>query len=289
MTILSMPDRSQTLQRGRHDGPHDGPHSGPHNGPRSDPHNGPRSGPHNGRHNGPHVLLVSVCSGLLAFFCLFMVAGCKTKRVQKKSLAGKKEKRQNREVGTEKGREGSARGKPKCLYRLHIHRRHSYLREVRSKPNTRLDDFQKKFKAIPVGKNCAPISHTKEFQHQGAPLFCFDPESKRAVVNSAVFSTLKSKHPGRVEGQFVVGKVKKEALRALSPAKVVKFLLRAQIILTYIHMHADLCATKQDESQGSYRIAFDAKHVYYTNQKNVGRYRFSVEITKEGQILIHGR
>ena len=267
--MLTIPASSQALQRG----------------PLGHPHRGSRSG-RTGVSRVSYVWLY-LGLGLLSLPSLFMAVGCNKKAGQDEPQEAKQKKRKKGAPRTKKGRKGPTRSEAKCLYRLRIHRRHSYLREVRSKPNTHLADFQKEFNAIPVDKTCEPISHTKEFQYQGAPLFCFDPKSKRAVVNSAVFSRLKSKHLGRVDDQFIVGEIKKEALEALSPAKVVKFLLRSQILLTYVHMHADLCATKQKKDQGSYRIDFDAKHVYFTNQKNVRKYRFSVEIKKEGKILIH--
>ncbi|MDA3862358.1 MAG: hypothetical protein PF689_00660 [Deltaproteobacteria bacterium] len=182
----------------------------------------------------------------------------------------------------------SEKNSKKCIYKLNPRSYTSYLRELRSKHKVPLKDFQQEFPAKPFGTKAKALEHTKKYNFQGEPLFFFDPEAKKAVVNQKVFSDLKQGNPsGYGKKEIKIGKIKPEALTKLSPAKITKFLLQAQIILTYAHIEAKLCAlNEKKQKNNNYEISFKVESIYYTNQKNVSHYGFRVKISAQGEILI---
>ncbi|MBU1538055.1 hypothetical protein KKF84_22275, partial [Myxococcota bacterium] len=87
---------------------------------------------------------------------------------------------------------------------------------------------------------------------------------------------------------FVVGKVLPAALAVHDRAKLTEFLLRAQMIQTYYHISATVCAVSAVEQEGSRTTIFKASHLYFTNRKNVDHYGFSITIGRDGTITVAG-
>jgi len=173
----------------------------------------------------------------------------------------------------------------KCLYTLSITKGDSYFRA----PGVKVWDFQPTFKAAAPPRGATGIAAVSTFSLEGAPLMYVDPATKSAVVNGAAFTELKRVDAPRLQGKSeIMGRALPALLAHYNREKLTRFLLLSQMIQTYYHISATVCAVANSRKDGGRTITFKASHLYFTNRRNVDHYGFSVTIAADGTITVTG-
>jgi len=57
-------------------------------------------------------------------------------------------------------------------------------------------------------------------------------------------------------------------------------LIKSGAINTFEHTSADICLTSYEENNQKIVLGYKAQQIYYTNEKNIEKYAFTVEINK---------
>jgi hypothetical protein len=114
------------------------------------------------------------------------------------------------------------------------------------------------------------------------PVFWVDSEG-HLLVDGQLFSTLTTAFVPRMgAGESVsVGHWKKPG--AMTPQDIAELLIRAGIILTYVHIGSELCITP-DSTDG--RIHMVGTHTYFTNEENQESIAFTVHFDADGRITV---
>ncbi|MEU7873364.1 hypothetical protein [Dactylosporangium sp. NPDC049140] len=112
----------------------------------------------------------------------------------------------------------------------------------------------------------------------------FTPEG---VVDAAVFSPLVRVDVPRIQPgeQRVIGRLAPAAVRTVDHREVVRFLLQAEVVQTYWHIHAECCLEREDRTDG-YRAVFSGTHWYVTNSQNFDPLAFTLSISVDGLIEV---
>ena len=125
---------------------------------------------------------------------------------------------------------------------------------------------------------------------QDQPLVWLSKEKDKAYVDKQYLSDLKVLDATNLREDSIIGTVKTPLLEAWEAKKIVRFLLDAEIIRTYIHLEANLCVTKETETDELYEVHFDAVHSYCTNECVEKPYSFSVQIDKStGEVMVRNK
>lgn len=107
---------------------------------------------------------------------------------------------------------------------------------------------------------------------------------KVPVVDARVLGPLKTAHVTQMKaGESVqVGRIADPEATAL--AEVSKHLIHAGIILTYVHIGAELCVERESTQK---RRIISGSHTYFTQTENKDEVRFSVVLGPGGIIEVH--
>lgn len=103
--------------------------------------------------------------------------------------------------------------------------------------------------------------------------------SKSSFANLSVHNATETTSTSRVVGKLLV-----------TPSfyrDVVLFLLQSKIIETYVHAESEVCLASEKDGPNTYEANFQAKHVYFTNERFEQEYIFVISINKKtGEILL---
>ncbi len=108
-----------------------------------------------------------------------------------------------------------------------------------------------------------------------APLIAIDRAARRVVVNADAFGDL-----ARIDATSLrsgetraIGVVRDAAFLA-DPRGLVRFLVTAQIVQTYVHVEASVRLLSEHDDGTRYRAALAGVHTYYTNARHDVPYGF---------------
>lgn len=137
-------------------------------------------------------------------------------------------------------------------------------------------------KAQALGRTHTPFASLKTFD-QPDILLAKDDKKKEVHINPQYFSDLRRGDATRLakNAEHALGTFRDLSFKRLSPAKLVDFLLLAQIVETYWHLEADLCLTGEEDKADQYRADFRGTHRYCTNRCEEERFAFSIRIDKK--------
>ncbi len=136
------------------------------------------------------------------------------------------------------------------------------------------------------------LGTAENYRINGEAIAWVDNTDKRIVLDKTYFTDLLFPDATRLKPDEIIeiGKVQAALLSVWPFKKLVSFLLETQIINTYWHISADICLIEEQETAETYTAIFDAKHIYFTNERNVEEYVFAIQIHKEtGLIRIMGK
>ncbi|OQA29933.1 MAG: hypothetical protein BWY57_03138 [Betaproteobacteria bacterium ADurb.Bin341] len=153
------------------------------------------------------------------------------------------------------------------------------------------EQANKLVKASPIEKHHTPFPALASFDQKNI-LLAKNDQSKTVQINQNYFSDLRRGDATRLakNAEHAIGTFRDLAFKRLSPAKLVEFLLLAQIVETYWHLEADLCLTGEEDKDDSYRADFRGMHRYCTNRCEEEAFAFSIRIDKKtGAMTLIGR
>jgi hypothetical protein len=179
---------------------------------------------------------------------------------------------------------------PECLERLTAGHHDSVLDEQR-RVGPRSWDFQGRYAAATIDRAAqVPVEVVKAYQLDGVPLLWFDAGKTAAVVDAAVLSDLVVADATRMRAgeQAAIGRLTPAALGKLAPRELVKFLIAARVVATYVHIGSELCLVEEQQDDAGYRARFTGSHTYFTNEENVDPLAFEVRIDAAGVITALG-
>lgn len=179
---------------------------------------------------------------------------------------------------------------PACLEAVAIDHGASVLAEQR-RVGPRADDFQTTFAAAYLDPDAqVPVEAVRAYQIGATPLLWWNPARTAAVVNAAVLSDLAVVDATGLGAGVAapVGALTELGLGRIGGRALVKFLLHARVIATYVHIGAELCLTDEHDGPDGYRVRVTGHHTYFTNSKHVAPLAFTVTIDPAGQIAVRG-
>jgi hypothetical protein len=116
-------------------------------------------------------------------------------------------------------------------------------------------------------------------------LVAIDSTENTLCVNQAFFSGLVAVDVTRMGEPHTVGRLKPELVRKMNYKQILMFLLKAEIIQTYVHLYADVYLMKEEEYGDNYEARFNAVHHYCTNECIDAPYSFGVVINKKTGLI----
>jgi hypothetical protein len=132
-----------------------------------------------------------------------------------------------------------------------------------------------------------PSTAVEAFTVQGRPILWLAGETREAVVDSTLFSTLTVVEvTGLPEGERVVVGRATELGRAMPAEQLVEFLIRARIIATYVHIGSTVWCEDTQSSDGVFRGRYAGVHTYFTNEEVRESFAFEIEIAQDGTIAV---
>lgn len=173
-----------------------------------------------------------------------------------------------------------------------ISKSESYLSEVRPAPGA-LRDFQKKFLAARIEPGrYSPVAGASAWKAGGRPLLWLTPDKGSAVVDGEFFSDLLVVDATNLPAgeRRIAGRWLDLSFKSMASRDVVLFLLKGQLIQTYVHVEARLMRDEEADGAERYRAGFSGSHIYFTNERNEDRLSFFVDLDKKsGEISVTGR
>ena len=113
-------------------------------------------------------------------------------------------------------------------------------------------------------------------------------DNSEVVVNAAVLSDLNVAEVTRLtEGTpTAIGTLGELGRGKISGREMLKFLIHARAIGTYIHIGADLCIAHEEETGGAYVARVSGTHTYFTSKENIDDVHFEFRMGDKGQLEI---
>jgi len=178
-----------------------------------------------------------------------------------------------------------------CVDILQLEADRSVLAEQRRK-GPPLRDYQTRFAAVAIFPDeQQPVETVSAFQVGGTPLLWFTAGFDATVVNQAVFSDLSMVDVTSLPAgeQRRIGQVTELSIGMIGGRELLRFLVRAQILLAYAHIGADICIVSEEHlADGGYAARVTGSHRYFTNEEQIGRYAFRFEYAADGGMTVRG-
>lgn len=218
-----------------------------------------------------------MCSARLVSILVVVLASC----------ASAKEK-PAQEASAAKADEGTSVKAPReCLETLQAGR-DSVLDEHRGK-GVNVPDFAKQYRAASIDPDSfTAVELVKDYQIGKTPLLWFVADLSEVVVNAAVLSDLNVAEVMRLTAgtPTSIGTLTELGRGKIAGREMLKFLIHARVIGTYVHIGSDLCIAHEGETSGGYLARVSGTHTYFTNKKNVDPVHFEFRMGDAGQLEI---
>jgi hypothetical protein len=132
---------------------------------------------------------------------------------------------------------------------------------------------------FPGGTDWAAIEGSEDAVVDGEPLLWHAPDRSVAFVNARFFSSLIVVDATSLEGVAEIGTAQPELAIHWQAGEVLRFLIRAGIVRTFAHTHAELVLRKRVTGAARHVEVYDATHVYFTNEENRADYAFALALS----------
>jgi len=175
-----------------------------------------------------------------------------------------------------------------CLELISIDHADSVLSEQR-RVGEHVADFHDRYPAEYIDPDSfVPVEAVEGYRIGGTPLLWFNADKTAVVVNAAVLSELVVADATRMRAgdRAVVGQLTELGRGKIAGIELVKFLIRARAIATYVHMGSELCLTAESETAAGYAAHFTGEHTFFTDQKHTESFAFDVSIANDGVITV---
>ncbi|HAZ28638.1 MAG TPA: hypothetical protein DCY48_02575 [Candidatus Magasanikbacteria bacterium] len=158
-----------------------------------------------------------------------------------------------------------------------------YLRTIPGEIATSIE-IDKKIKAESIDTAAfGPIPSVVTYMMKNKPLLWVKPDQIYMVLDRTYFSDFFIVDATRLKAgeEQKLGIVSKELLAELGAKDIASFLIRSEIIQTYVQQKADVCLVSEETASGMYRAEFDVIHTYHTNETNQEFYSFLLNMNAE--------
>jgi len=181
---------------------------------------------------------------------------------------------------------------PSCLASYSFDSDTSVLSEQRRRGGAaRWDDFASRYPAAYLDPDTdRPVEVVESTRIGDTPLLWFRPDFSEAIVNAAVLSELKVVDAtGLGVGQReVIGTLGELGRGKIEGRELAHFLLRADVVQTYVHIGSSVCLVEEASDEGGYRARFTGEHVYFTNGEQRDAFAFEIQLGPQGEISVAG-
>ena len=178
-----------------------------------------------------------------------------------------------------------------CLERISVDKGSSVLSEQR-RVGRSAEDFATVYPAEYLDPEAqVPVEVTRAYQIGKTPLLWWSADKTHAVVNAAVLSDLTVADVTALPAghEVRVGQLSELGVGAIAGRELVRFLIAARAIATYVHLGAELCLVEEhDDGAAGYRARFTGEHTFFTSKKHVRPLAFAVAIDSAGVITVSG-
>ncbi len=174
---------------------------------------------------------------------------------------------------------------------LQFGRERSLLNEQRARGG-RGNDFQQEFPAEAIDPaQHLPVRVTAAYQIGGQPLLWFRPGFDAAVIDASHAGPLRRVDATNLVAgeEHEIGRFTPDAIAALGPERILRFLLEAGIIGSYVHIGSQLRCEAPRAAQGFWEQDCAGSHEYFTSRHHEGRLSFTVRIAADGTVRLRGR
>lgn len=140
-----------------------------------------------------------------------------------------------------------------------------------------------------VIESLAPGNHPElialdDFTVNGEPVMWLSPDYSNAFVNSSFFTDLQRVDLTSLSGEIAVGKATPLLMESWTPREVIVFLLESEVLMSFLHLDADVCIS--DEGQDDHSLVFELRgtHRFCTNECQELSYALLLRIDEDGMI-----
>jgi hypothetical protein len=145
-----------------------------------------------------------------------------------------------------------------------------------------------KIKAVSFNKSIhTSFNNLEKYKYINEPLIFLDAKKRRVHVNSRVFSDISRGDATRLseKDSIVIGKVK-AGVSSVTPDAIIDFVIESHIIITYWHIGSEICVDRVNDTEGSYSASFSGFHEYFTNSRNTGGLKFTLNFDRKTREII---
>lgn len=193
-------------------------------------------------------------------------------------------------VAAESSRTTVVKNDIKCIDRIKISRDDNPWKGMTQ--SSRQEEMNKHIPAAEITEETSEVfPHLSAYQINSESLLGKDKLRKKIVINSRYFSALEKVDATRIPADSVktVGRFLDTSFLPLSPRRLVRFLLDAQIITTYWHLESELCLIGEKDENSTYTAVFTGVHRYCTNRCEAEPLNFTVRIDRNtGEMSMTG-
>lgn len=177
-----------------------------------------------------------------------------------------------------------------CIEKFDVGSATSVLDEHRA--HTKVHDFHTRFRASVIDPDAQkPVSVVAKYTAGGTPLMWFTPDYADVVVNQAALGDLVVVDATNLAAgsEHKVGQRTELVLGLLSNRDLVRFLIDARVVATWVHIGASLClANETTTDDGVYTAHFTGSHTMFTSEERVEKLDFAIVIDDEGNVTVRG-
>ncbi len=157
-----------------------------------------------------------------------------------------------------------------CLEQFPIDHDRSPLAAMR-RAGLRADDF-------PAAFRCAPVDRQRAvpLENAGGLLWLADREvlADQDWLTEIHVTDATRLPPGE---SVTVARLGPQGRRT-PPRALARLLMETGIVRCYWHLEATVCLRSETMASNAWQGAYDGEHVYYTNRRNTGAFRFSLRV-----------
>ncbi|WCL49145.1 hypothetical protein [Leptospira sp. GIMC2001] len=120
------------------------------------------------------------------------------------------------------------------------------------------------------------LIQSNEMLFENKPILYRSEKERKVIVDRRFFSDLVRVDATKLGSseKIIIGQARD--LGIMEPAFILRFLIRSQIIQTYIHTDSELEFIREEEKGMEKWYHFQGEHHYYTNSKNTGILKFII-------------
>ncbi len=136
------------------------------------------------------------------------------------------------------------------------------------------------------GDHVHPIEPWSDTSFHDEPVVWQNHARTEAFVNERCFGDLEVVDATSLKSPRTIGEVRSKFSASWPPDRIIRFLLLAGIVRTFIHVEAKLQRSERTVSGQGYAETYNGEHVYFTNREVRSRLGFTLIVSTKGMVNI---